>query len=285
MPDKIVQAAQEFGGQWTIEKLNILERYLDAYTTALKNTPFELWYIDAFAGTGSIKLPAEQQGDVTAFIKGSAKRALGINDKPFNKLVFVEKDSSLRRDLYSLKQNNPDKDIQVLNSDANLYLSTLDHNWSGRRGVLFLDPFSTQVKWETIEKVASFQALDMWLLFPVSAISRMLPKSRLPDDIDDGWVSRLNAVFGDQSWRDLYKTSSQLDMFDPPKKERDPGVDELCEIYKNKLSKLFGNRYLDRSRILKNSNNAVLFEFLFCAGHPKGAKIAKDIAKHILDKL
>ena len=42
---------QSFGGPWTIEKLNILSNYLDFYTTALKNLPFQLMYIDAFAGT------------------------------------------------------------------------------------------------------------------------------------------------------------------------------------------------------------------------------------------
>jgi len=38
----------QFGGEWTQEKLQILERYLDAYTTALKSKPFKLVYIDAF---------------------------------------------------------------------------------------------------------------------------------------------------------------------------------------------------------------------------------------------
>ena len=42
------QQATQFGGLWTIEKLEILECYLDAYTTALKNKPFGLLYIDAF---------------------------------------------------------------------------------------------------------------------------------------------------------------------------------------------------------------------------------------------
>ena len=46
----------DFGGPWTQQKLNILEHYLDAYTTALKNQPFRLVYIDAFAGTGRIEL-------------------------------------------------------------------------------------------------------------------------------------------------------------------------------------------------------------------------------------
>ena len=42
-----------FGGPWTNDKLEILRRYLDAYTTALKNQPFNLIYVDAFAGGGS----------------------------------------------------------------------------------------------------------------------------------------------------------------------------------------------------------------------------------------
>ena len=33
---------QNFGGAWTIEKLNILSDYLDFYVTALKNQPFQL---------------------------------------------------------------------------------------------------------------------------------------------------------------------------------------------------------------------------------------------------
>lgn len=41
-----------FGGDWTETKLAILQKYLAAYTTALKRTSFRKAYIDAFAGTG-----------------------------------------------------------------------------------------------------------------------------------------------------------------------------------------------------------------------------------------
>ena len=41
-----------FGGPWTEEKLDRVTQYLHAYTTALKKQPFQLMYIDAFAGTG-----------------------------------------------------------------------------------------------------------------------------------------------------------------------------------------------------------------------------------------
>ena len=41
-----------FGGEWTTEKLNILQKYLQAYVTVMKKQRFTLYYIDAFAGTG-----------------------------------------------------------------------------------------------------------------------------------------------------------------------------------------------------------------------------------------
>ena len=46
-----------FGGDWTKDKLDMVERYLNAYTTALKKKDyFRLMYIDAFAGSGIINL-------------------------------------------------------------------------------------------------------------------------------------------------------------------------------------------------------------------------------------
>ena len=43
---------QRFGGDWTEQKLEVVQKYLGAYTTALKNQPFKKLYIDAFAGSG-----------------------------------------------------------------------------------------------------------------------------------------------------------------------------------------------------------------------------------------
>ena len=43
----------EFGAQHTELKLSIIEGYLKAFTRALKPYFNQLWYIDAFAGTGS----------------------------------------------------------------------------------------------------------------------------------------------------------------------------------------------------------------------------------------
>ena len=286
MSDQKPYARQTFGGAWTEQKLNILERYLDAYTTALSDRPFSLWYIDAFAGTGNIELPSgENDDDIRHFISGSAERAIKIGNKPFDKLIFVEQSRKRYRELVNLRETHADRNIEVVNCDANVYLSTLDDNWHGKRGVLFLDPFGAQVRWDTLARIASYQALDTWLLFSVNAVSRMLPKTQQSDQISEKWAQRLTTVFGDESWRDLYQKNPQQDMFNAGSVERTPGVEGLCEIYKDKLKNLFDSRYLDKPCTLRNSKNSPLFEFIFCAGHPKGANIAKRIAKHIVEHL
>ena len=279
------QAAAAFGGRWTEEKLEILERYLNAYTTALKEQKFELWYIDAFAGTGQIEFTKEDQYEFSQFVSGSAERAIRIEDKPFDRLVFVEQRLDRCAELGALKTAHSNRNIIIHNADANSYLTNLDDDWRGRRGVLFLDPYATQVEWSTLERIAAFQALDTWILFPVGAISRMLPRSRHPDDVDKKWATRLNTIYGDESWRDLYRPSAQLSLFGFETHERDRGVSGLLEIYKRKLTDLFGNRFLEKSRTLNNSKNTALFEFLFCVGNPRGIGPAMPIARHILENL
>ena len=273
-----------FGGRWTEEKLAILKKYLDAYTTALKNQPFRLIYIDAFAGTGEVELTSADEGK-KEFIEGSAKIAVDVDDKPFDEYIFVEKDQDRCIQLNSLRETYQNKNIQIENEDANDFLQNLQKNWRRYRGVLFLDPFATEVAWATIEKIASYEALDTWILFPTSAIARMLPLKREPDSISPEWANRLNRIYGDDSWRDLYSISPQISLFGDEEQQRPEGIDGLIEIYKDKLTQLFDDRFLNQSRTLKNSKNSALFEFLFCVGNPNGIGPAMDIAEYILKDL
>ncbi|MCE2446865.1 MAG: three-Cys-motif partner protein TcmP, partial [Candidatus Latescibacteria bacterium] len=228
-----------FGGPWTEEKLAILKKYLDAYTTALKNQPFRLIYIDAFAGIGKVELTSIDEGK-KEFIEGSAKIAVDVDDKPFDEYIFVEKDQDRCIQLDLLREANQGKNIQIENEDANDFLQNLQKDWRRYRGVLFLDPFATEVAWTTIEKIASFEALDTWILFPTSAIARMLPKKREPDNISQKWVNRLNRIYGDDSWRDLYSISPQLSLFGDEEQQRPEGIDGLIEIWRCCMNHIWG---------------------------------------------
>ena len=271
-----------FGGPWTVEKLHILRSYLDFYTTALKYQQFKLMYVDAFAGTGDINPPLADN-EARASIDGSARLAIDIGDRQFDRLIFVEKDPQRFNRLVTLRHENPERDIRTENADANVFLSNLREDWRTWRGVLFLDPFATQVEWATIVKIAGFNALDTWILFPISAIARMLPVSKNPDDISEAWADRLTKIFGDESWRELYRENPQLSFFGDQAHQRDPGTEGITRIYKEKLKDLFGPRFMETSKTFMNSRNSPLFEFVFCVGNERGIGPALRAASHILN--
>ncbi len=273
-----------FGGPWTEEKLDILEAYLDAYTTALKNQPFKLIYIDAFAGAGQIER-RDDKGDTIGFLRGSTERAIRIQDKPFDELIFIEKDAKRCAELAKLRHRYRDRNITVERGDANRVLRDLRRDWRACRGVLFLDPFSIEVEWSTIKRVASLNALDTWILFPVSTVMRMLPAFRQPDEISAEWANRLTSFFGDESWRDLYQDDPQQTLFGEHRSMRERGVDGLLDIYKKNLDEVFGGRFLRKSRRLATATRSPLFEFMFCVGNPRGIGPATSIAKHILERM
>lgn len=273
----------KFGSDWTRRKLDLIERYLDAYTTALKNQPFKLLYIDAFAGTGQVEIATDDE-EGRAIIRGSARRAIAIRDKAFDRVVLIEADPDRCRELETLPGENPGRDITVMNEDANTAIARLTRNpnWRDWRGVLFLDPFATELEWATIRSVCDTRALDTWILFPVGAIRRMLPRWKKPEEVNEQWATRLDRVYGGDFWRPLYEPSERLSLFGPPGDRSDPGVDGLLRIYKDRLRDLFRSRFLDESAPLENSRGSPLFELLFVVGNPRGIGPAKSIARHLL---
>ena len=178
---------QAFGGDWTAQKLEILRRYLDAYTTALKDQPFQLIYVDAFAGYGSYQSRAayrpEDYGDFQELHDGSPRIALGVRDKLFDQLVFIEKEPAACQSLESLKVEFPSRNIEIRKDDANTALPNFCAALSSfDRAVVFLDPFATQVSWDTVAALAQTEKIDCWILFPLMAITRIMPPDAKPSE-------------------------------------------------------------------------------------------------------
>ena len=148
-----------FGGRWTLEKLDILRRYLDAYTTALKNRNFRLIYVDAFAGEGYYEPKSasfdEDYSEFRELVKGSAAIALDADNKPFDELVFIESDPDRIRSLEQMVAEHPEREIKIIQGDANVEIPTFCENMQTRdRAVVFLDPFGTEVSWDTVATIA-----------------------------------------------------------------------------------------------------------------------------------
>ena len=276
-----------FRGPWTQEKLGIIRRYLDAYTTALKDAPFRLIYVDAFAGSGSwrseLGYMPDDYDDFQEVHLGSARLALQVEGKPFDQLVFIEKDPARSLSLDRIRLENTERNIEVRNGDANEQLPSFCRTMSDYdRAVVFLDPFATEVEWSTVELIARTQKMDCWILFPLMAITRLMPRDNEPSPSHS---ARLDKVFGGRShWEDFYQPQSQLSLFGDTSMERLGGSDQIAFRYQQRLREVFA-RVAGTSRRLRNTKNSPLFELFFASGNPTGAPIAVRIADHILSNL
>ena len=229
-----------FGGPWTREKLEILSKYLDAYTTALKEQAFQLIYVDAFAGAGSYQVGlnyTEDYGDFQELHNGSPRIALGILDKPFDRLLFIERDPDRCVALENLRASFPDRRIEIRNEDANDALPDFCGKLGNYdRAVVFLDPFATQVSWATVERLARTEKIDCWILFPLMAIERMLPTSKEPSE---ALARQLDRIFGGREhWADFYNESPQqrLSLVDEgPLQESRRGSEQISARYRKRL--------------------------------------------------
>ncbi len=282
---------QFFGGSWTEKKLEILRKYLEAYNTALKNKPFKRVYVDAFAGTGYRQERKSQydyvdlfedfeQEESRQFLKGSAKLALEANP-PFHKYIFIESDKKKIIELEKLQKEHSDKEIEIMKSDANEFIRNYCkiEDWPNTRAVLFLDPFATEVEWPTIEAIARTQSIDVWILFPLMAVNRLLAKD--PEKIS---YDRLNKIFGTEDWFEhFYKTRTLDDIFGKSvdKIVKACDFERIGDFYKKRLGNIFSG-VAEKTRVFYNSRESALFQLFFAAGNVRGAPIAIKIAEYLM---
>lgn len=287
-----------FGGFWTQQKLRVLTAYLRQYRNIFQKNArgqfFEISYVDAFAGTGVIpqeeprfyqffETPQEVREEIR---KGSVRRALEI-DPPFHHYVFIEKNSKKCVELERFIREFPDRDIRVINGDANHALLEWckGMNTKRERAVVFLDPFGASVDWKVVEALANTKAVDMWILFPISGINRMLNNRRKPGE---AMAQRLTKVFGSDHWeREFYSSLRFASLIDPSKVvekvHKSVTQTQIIEFFKTQLGKTFVA--VSDAGCLRNTRGRLLFVLFFAAGNQKGAGPGLRIANNLVTKL
>lgn len=286
----------QFGGAWTQQKLEALGKYLQAYTTIFKRNPrarfYSISYVDAFAGTGTLLRPElggfadlipELRENEEGFRKGSVKRALEI-EPPFDEYVFIEKSAGKCRELRGIANRLPSRNIKIVNEDANSAILKWCQNLNPlrQRAVVFLDPFGASVRWEVISALGQTRAVDLWVLFPYSAINRMLVVDRKPPR---SWADRLTAVFGTPDWeKTFYSTTAFRSLLDSTQRVEvvRKAVDyrAITDFFVTRLRTEF--EAVSKPLPLYNSNGSLLFMLFFAAGNERSAKTGLKIANGII---
>jgi three-Cys-motif partner protein len=281
-----VERAQKFGGLWSLLKVEAIEKYLRAYVVAMSKQSFELIYIDAFAGSGSFtfgeEMPLMGEDEAARVFAGSVKRALSVD--AFKKLFFIESDE---RNIVSLKAiASGDKRVEIIAGDANVKLVELCRrlDWKGRRGVVFVDPCGPETNWAMLRAIAATKALDMFWLFPLSAVYRNAPH-------DHGMLTSekramVSKCLDCTEWEDSFYGVSKAvvrDLFDDAPKVRHVDIENIEAFVMQRLRGIFP--HVEKPARLLGTTKAPLFNLFFAMANPSPAAkmVASPIARHLLD--
>lgn len=277
-----------FGGNWTVIKLEMLQRYLEAFNTALQGkplprSPFRRVFIDAFAGTGECAINLDGK---KVRIDGSAKLALEVQPG-FDEYYFIDLKAKHVKALNALAQTYPGKRVEVLAGDGNARVGELIQqiSWKGSRAVMFLDPYGMAVRWETLQQIAATEAIDLWYLFPLNAACRQAANRF--DKVDASKSDALTRLFGTTNWmKDFYRDTDQADMFAEDgvaaKRQRVLSQDDILTYMQHRLHTLFPV-VLDPIKL--PDQGAPIFALFFASANPSqsAVKLTKRIAGHLLN--
>lgn len=272
-------SGSHFGGEWTKEKLTIIEDYLQFYVKALSKQRVSLVYIDAFAGSGKTEL---QNGET---LDGSAIISLKYN---FNEYYFIElnkeRSQSLQDEINSRFPEKKSK-VKIITGDSNAELKNILSGLTVyQRGVMFLDPYAMELDWDVLETARSTKILDIWYLFPLSALTRNLFKElRMQKATKD----KVTKILGTDDWeKELYHQSLQRSLFDDEEPQERVNFPQLVEFIKSRLKDNFP--YVSpKSMMLKNSRNSPMFILFFIMTNKSGKAIGlgNKVVTEIFNKL
>jgi three-Cys-motif partner protein len=272
----------QFGGDWTQQKIEIVVDYAKAYLTIMNKYPhFKTLYFDGFAGSGTISKD-ESEFDL---IKGAAIRILEIDSpKIFDIYYFVEKNEQNTIELErAIKLNFNNRTYFVVNEDCNTKLrkmATFLKQNPSFRVLAFIDPYGMTVDWESISSLKGL-GVDLWILVPTGiGVNRMLVND---GSIPEIWYPKLEKFLGINRMeieKIFYKTVTTKDLFGDQAtlqiKEQN-SIKKINELYKSRLLTVFD--YASEAFVLRNSSNSIMYHFMMATNNRAALNIANDIVK------
>jgi three-Cys-motif partner protein len=261
-------------GYWSEIKLDIVREYATAYShnlSAQVRPKFCHIYIDAFAGPG-VHISRTSEG----FILGSPLNALLV-DPPFCEYHLVDIDRKKIAVLKSMVKGRAN--VFVYEGDCNekllgeIFPKVRYKDY--RRGLCLLDPYGLHLQWEVIRKAGELKTIDLFLNFPIADINRNVLRKD-PRQINPAQALRMNAFWGDDSWKSVAYTSKPTLFGDIGEKVTN---ERLAEAFRERL-KGAGFKDVPNPLPMKNSRGAIVY-YLFFASQKA---VAAHIIRHIFNK-
>jgi three-Cys-motif partner protein len=258
---------------WSLEKYRLVGCYCDIFTNGMKNIWDQLVYIDLFAGAGNSKIIESKKVYLS-----SALIAMSI-PKPFTKYILCEKDQQR----YEALRSRVDRDFKHLNVDVicgdsnyapDAILSRIPKFGKGNTLLpfCFIDPYSLNLNFATIEKLATKKLMDFLILQALHMDANRNFEKYIKEEND-----HIAHYLGMNNWREEFEKDGA--------NNRKDFVKFLAEQYQVNMRKL---GYLDNKvmhQIHSNKKNLPLYYLSFYSKHQKGIDFFTKIEKYCTPQL
>jgi len=254
---------------WSLEKYKLVGSYCDIFTNSMKDKWNQLVYIDLFAGAGYSKIT--ETGNTYL---SSALLAMSIPN-PFTKYILCEEDI----DRYTALQNRVKKDfshldVTIINGDSNkiidqVYKSIPPFNKGNTLlPFCFVDPYSLNLHFNTIEKLGSKMLMDFLILQALHMDGNRNLAKYLKEENE-----KIALYLGNNNWREEFNPS--------------------CNNYSTNFVKFLADQYLNNMKsmgyvpeknmhqIRSNEKNLPLYYLGYYSKHPRGVDLYKKVEKYL----
>lgn len=287
------QSGSHFGGEWTKQKLHIIDEYLKSYSRVLKYQNVKKIYIDGFAGSGKTELKDGKTIDLpllgvheeqtSTIVDGSALLSLKYD---FDAYYFLELDKNRIDELKAnISLSYPQKlsKVHFINGDSNQTLLDVVNKITVRdRCLMFLDPYALELNWTTLETISKCGVIDLWYLFPLSLI-RLINKD---GKITEGNITKVNTILGTDKWQeDLFEESKQLDMFGEQVVKERVEYEKVIEYINGRFKTIFPYVSPKSKMLINVKKNAPMFLLCFMMTNTsiKAVSAAERIVKSVVE--
>lgn len=243
-------------GPWSKRKYHFLGRYLDAFTTAMKDKWGELHYIDLFSGAGLAKIRGS--GEV---VQGSPLIAASVKF-PFAKVHLCDRDDANCDALeMRLAAQGAKSRTRVVRGDANQVIDELLAGVPQRDAlcVTFADPFGLHLDFATVRKLVT-RKTDLVILMADNMDALRNWNAYYYDNPN----SNLDRFMGQPGWRDLLNGSPT------------DGAFRLRAQYRDQLKSLGFTDFAEER--VQNQQDRDIYTLLYATKNPAGIKIWQGIS-------
>jgi three-Cys-motif partner protein len=262
-------------GSWSEEKYKLVGGYCDVFTHSMQNKWSHLVYIDLFAGSGFSKIKGTGR-----IVYGSPLIALSL-PIPFTKYILCENDKQNADSLNArIKRIFPDKlsSACFITGDVNdqsvvTQIKDSIPKYSQKEGVLsfcFVDPFSLELNFKTIEMLGAFK-MDFLILLALH-----MDGNRNYVYYIEKESNKIELFLNDKEWREKLKKKAVHD--------NESFVQFLANSYKSNMERLGYKAQGSFYQVRSDKKNLPLYYLAFFSKNDLGKKFWEQVQKYSISQ-